>query len=345
MKVFLNVYFRDLKDKLNRKIVVDDDISLDYLCEGIMASFLESQFKVYILSDDKYSYSLVGCYFRNKKERDVRDYTLKDLEYKKNKEFELVYDLDDYTIIQFEIEDIREDVSYPNKFEVIGGKGYGILENYRNSKLYRLLNLKKDRIDKCCNKKQKEYLLKVFDLDEVNLKVQECFQNKIEQTIPKSYVLNVELEGFNKEIKRKIVINNSITVDTLCRIVVAAFRGDFSHLYGLKLGKKWLGEEYNDLPISYFSLKKQDKFYVVYDYGDDWNFKVKVSKELEGINKIEVIEGQGYGIVDDCGGVHGLAQIFTGKGYVISELGFEKENINDFNLKKCNNDIKKYVDL
>jgi hypothetical protein len=49
---------------------------------------------------------------------------------------------------------------------------------------------------------------------------------------------------------------------------------------------------------------------VVYDYGDNWNFRVKVEsiEEVEIIprNIPKIVNGVGYGIIEDCGGPAGL---------------------------------------
>ena len=49
-------------------------------------------------------------------------------------------------------------------------------------------------------------------------------------------------------------------------------------------------------------------------------------------------EGKGYGIIDDCGGIFGLVNIFEKKNTDWGEY-----NINDFDLKKTNRIIDNYL--
>jgi len=57
-----------------------------------------------------------------------------------------------------------------------------------------------------------------------------------------------------------------------------------------------------------------EKISFCYDFGDDWNVdltfeKVFVDKELHGRKFPRALEGEGYGIIEDCGGTRGLAEI------------------------------------
>ena len=56
-----------------------------------------------------------------------------------------------------------------------------------------------------------------------------------------------------------------------------------------------------------------------------------------GNKPFEVLEGKGYGIIDDCGGIFGLVNIFEKKNTDWGEY-----NINDFDLKKTNRIIDNY---
>lgn len=66
-------------------------------------------------------------------------------------------------------------------------------------------------------------------------------------------------------------------------------------------------------------------------------FYVKVSKITDGFNEkeFEVIDGKGYGIVDDCGGIYGLCSIFDGESDY-----FEPIDIDEFDLEET----QKYVE-
>lgn len=65
-----------------------------------------------------------------------------------------------------------------------------------------------------------------------------------------------------------------------------------------------------------------------------WIFNVYVSKILYGYGerkRFEVLDGQGYGIIDDCGGTDDLYEIFEGKNEE-----WRKYDINDFDIKEVN---------
>ena len=60
--------------------------------------------------------------------------------------------------------------------------------------------------------------------------------------------------------------------------------------------------------------KAGDEMLFSYDYGDGWQVKIvleRISKdqELPGKQLPCVIEGEGYGIIEDCGGVDGLKEL------------------------------------
>ena len=115
--------------------------------------------------------------------------------------------------------------------------------------------------------------------------------------------------------------------------------GDLSHLYGIKMGKKrCLSEYYNDFELYYLNIKEKQKLKIIYDWGDNWEFNLTLSKIMEdyGDTQFDVLSGKGYGIIDDVGGVWGLQKVFDGK-----DRSWGKHNINDFNLEKCRKKVRK----
>ena len=62
------------------------------------------------------------------------------------------------------------------------------------------------------------------------------------------------------------------------------------------------------------------------------------SEQIDYNDKIEfeVLSGKGYGIIDDCGGVWGLGDIFSGE-----DTDWGEYDINDFDLDECNENVKK----
>ncbi len=91
-----------------------------------------------------------------------------------------------------------------------------------------------------------------------------------------------------------------------------------------------------------------------YDYGDGWRVsltleKIYEDKELPGKELPRVLEGGGYGIIEDCGGTDGLVQI--AKAYKIKKgsqyreycewLGIEDLDLLAFDIDDINFRLKK----
>ncbi len=95
----------------------------------------------------------------------------------------------------------------------------------------------------------------------------------------------------------------------------------------------------------------RSKLLFVYDFGDNWTVQVTLErifedKDLPGRLLPRVIEGEGYGIVEDCGGVSGLERLAGAfkkkKGHVYNEyrawlelddLDLKSFDINDMNFR------------
>ncbi len=334
MKIVVCVYVDELEKKLNRTIVVDKNISLSDFCEIINISLGNIYSPLYILKYKNNLYSLYDFETKN-----INDYKLNDLNLKIADEMNLIYDETNCYNFVINVVDILNTNIYKDN-QVIDGIGYGVLPKEDSISLYRILNYSSEQIEKYCTKTQKEFLTKKFDIDDCNQKIEEYLKIKKEINKPKSYILNISLDGFNKEIKRKIIVNNNLSINTFCRMVIASFKGDLSHLYGIKINKYFIEGEYKNLSLYHLHLNDKQKFSVIYDYGDNWCFKVSVSKIIDGYSEMKVISGKGYGIVDDCGGVWGLYDIFYGEDN-LNEYGegWEHHDINDFNLDMCNVDV------
>jgi hypothetical protein len=78
------------------------------------------------------------------------------------------------------------------------------------------------------------------------------------------------------------------------------------------------------------STQKGAKFFLHYDFGDDWLVssrikKVFVDDKLDDVRFPRVLKGEGYGIVEDAGGPWGLKELFA-----VSENGEHSERYNDW---------------
>ena len=332
MKVLLNIALGEIPNRINRQVEVDENISLKDLCEFIIVSMNGSKIPMYELN---YKNVIYYPYLikETKKEKNLENLILKDLKLKKDISFILEYNFEYGYYF-----DIVADNIYESKdktiFKVLSGNGYGVLDDLDLFWLKKLFDLREDRL----KKSEKEYLEKKFDCIECNERITNYINDRIDRLSPKRYVFNVSLYGFEKEIKRKIVVNNNILIEDFCMMVILAMNGDLSHLYGIKIGKQYLSEYFNDLELYYLNLKEKQKFKIVYDMGDNWIFNLTLSKIIDeyGDNEFEVIAGKGYGIIDDVGGIWGLENIFSGR-----DTSWGKYNIDDFDLEECNENIKK----
>lgn len=342
MKVLFNVTLCELEDKINRQILVDEDILLTDLCEYVIVSMDGKKIPIYELEYGKNIYWPYDIE-ESRYDKTLLELTLKSLNLKKGKSFCIRYNFDNFYYFDLSVDNfIEEDNGNKNvDFKVLSGKGYGIIDDKMCDYLVALFAEKRKDYDSYYLKSEKEYLQKRFDVNEVNDRIDDYKKSKEDMLLPKKYIFNVSLEGFNKEIKRKISVNSNITINRFCEKVVLSMNGDLSHPFDVKIGKEYLGEYYSDLELFYLNLKEKNKLKVIYDWGDNWQFNLTLSKITHGTseNEFEVLSGKGYGIIDDCGGVWTLGDIFSGENTDWGEY-----DINEFNLEKCNEDVQKMQD-
>ena len=185
----------------------------------------------------------------------------------------------------------------------------------------------------------KEIFYKEFNVEEANKRVLKHIESLNELFTPKTYTFNVVLKGF-KEIKRKIVVNSNITIHDSCKGICLSMNADMSHPYCLKFNKKIFMEEQFNIEIINLRLLEKQKLQVIYDFGDNWIFEATLNKIEDGFasKNFEVKSGKGYGIIDDCGGIWGLEDIFDG-----TDTTWGHYDINDFDLDKCNSKVEDYL--
>lgn len=164
-----------------------------------------------------------------------------------------------------------------------------------------------------------------------------------------NYKVKVTLKGFEKEIKRTFIMNDNVKINDFCKSIIVSMNGDLSHLYDLKYKDIYYVCDYmdadgnktvkmNSLRIGKLLLNEKDKLELTYDYGDNWVFKITIAKVIPGHNSrnIELIDGIGRGIEDDCGGVWGLEDLINNKNndWDYNYDDFNLEGINEFFNKK-----------
>lgn len=186
------------------------------------------------------------------------------------------------------------------------------------------------------------------------------------------YQIYSRLEDIELKIWRRFEVMDNITVARLGYILMTMYEMEASHLFsfekvdqsgGASLSFRYeLPSEENDDPNSIDATKtkvkslfgKNDTVTFLYDFGDGWEIsliceKIIYDSGIPGKMLPRVVEGEGYGIIEDCGGTGGLEEIAlaykTGEGeaydHFVEWMGlkdfdidfFEKDDMN-FRLLK-----------
>jgi len=169
-------------------------------------------------------------------------------------------------------------------FEIISGCGKGIVEDcFGISNLKRFINPNIDELEKswCLRvfKNYQGYDIKDFNVNIINNNIVGYQDLKKEIVRPKNYIMNVSLEGYGNEIKRKIVVDSNVYLDNFCKNIILSMNGTLEHCYGIKIGKEYLEEEIvKERDLNYLELRERQKFKIIYDYGDNWIFNVLLVK-------------------------------------------------------------------
>lgn len=346
MRIKMEIYLKGLKKEINRQINVNDNMKLQSFCEYVVVSMNGNCKHLYQLTiNDEYSYLGSGCDIIDEEtEEMMANLKISDLELQERDKLLLNYDFRaDWEFI-IKIKSIKEGY-FEKDFEVISGYGQGILENLWNSKLLKeCISSDLSEIDKKIYSRIYEgfnqYIDKKFDIFSINTEIDNYIKKYRELVKPKRYIMNISLDGYETEIKRKISVDSNVKLDKFCRCVILSMNGDLSHLYGIKRAKEYVDNEIiEEQDLNYFELKEKQRLKVIYDFGDNWIFHITISKIIEGYGnkRFEVLSGKGYGIIDDCGGIGDLYDIFN---KINTDWG--EYDINDFNIKQINQVIDKY---
>jgi hypothetical protein len=201
----------------------------------------------------------------------------------------------------------------------------------------------------------------------------------------KVYQFRAELFDFEPLIWRRFQVTGDITLARFCYIIMTLFAMEANHLFalefplGAKAGEKvWRYEMPTDFncPPGPYEMDEDDPddetplmtnkklssvmdragrgFIFTYDFGDNWVVPMAIENEFmdekyRSGKYPRVIEGEGYGIIEDCGGVYRLADIMdacktkTGEDYKeISEwLDIDDLDLTKFDKKDMNFRLKK----
>lgn len=174
-----------------------------------------------------------------------------------------------------------------------------------------------------------------------------------------TYEITAKLRDFKPSTRRRFKIAGGVSLAKLQFALIIMFNGQFEHLSSLYFPKTKerfeLAEDITDdgfmfeqpieaekARISY--LKPNDHLVFTYDFGDNWEFDIRVKQILDepAPQHPEIIAGKGYGIIEDIGGVWGLENYYEDyqKGQLDPEFvewlgrkidldSFDKEAIND----------------
>lgn len=198
----------------------------------------------------------------------------------------------------------------------------------------------------------------------------------------KIYTIYAELADYEPKIWRRFEINGQKTIAELVYITMIQFEMQASHLYELTLqlaprfGITNLRQRYRFYPqmmppeyeeegvmsfpaeehtLNNFGVNKDDNLTLLYDFGDGWEVHLRVEsveeKEISLKEIPRVIAGEGFGIIEDCGGPGGLAHVVevlaVGHGdeydHLSSWLGVEQLDFTHFDREEMNIRIKKLL--
>jgi hypothetical protein len=153
---------------------------------------------------------------------------------------------------------------------------------------------------------------------------------KTEKGQPYQFV--VELLDFKPRIWRRFQISGAARLQDFCYAVMVMFHCMGGHLHQLIVCNRPTEviymprdddfDDYGgvrqlmaDKKVGDIFENEKDKAILEYDFGDGWAFKITLEKKepeskLDGETFAKVLTGKGFGIIEDCGGVWGLADIY-----------------------------------
>ncbi len=135
------------------------------------------------------------------------------------------------------------------------------------------------------------------------------------------YLLEVSLLDIQPRIWRKLLVESSITLKKLHDILQDAMGWTDSHLHQFEVGDATYSIPYDDMfdEMDFVDERRvklngvlpaaRSSMNYLYDFGDSWRHKIKVSKVFEPPVPFELpqcVAGEGACPPEDCGGVPGF---------------------------------------
>lgn len=156
-----------------------------------------------------------------------------------------------------------------------------------------------------------------------------------------AYQLYAELEDYTPKLWRRFQVPGSITMAKLAYCVMTLFEMRGHHLLSVEHERPAVtasgrrssrmeqvghysfpgiddleGQDATQVKLSQLDLAAPSRLVVWYDFGDDWRVHIALEKtindrELRAKDLPRVLEGEGFGILEDCGGPYGLMELGT----------------------------------
>lgn len=178
--------------------------------------------------------------------------------------------------------------------------------------------------------------------------------------LPKDRILRLEItiEDIMPPIYRKIDIPNTYTFYQLHHVIQLAFDWTNSHLFEFMNGLETIGDEEAIIDAKKILLKErfyepEQKILYVYDFGDNWEHKVKVEKIFDADPKKRYptcVSGRRAAPPEDIGGFGGYERFLEA---LYDDEHPEHEDCPDwladfdseaFSRKEVNSDLRDYAD-
>lgn len=135
-------------------------------------------------------------------------------------------------------------------------------------------------------------------------------------------VAKVSLKGAHPAIWREICFCKDLTLDEFITRLLFSFNADLSHLFQLsdRYGTVILqsedtwneSAEDGDTPVELGLTRYGWPLSLWYDFGYDWKFIIKFKGVVLSSYRWKILKSKGEGIIEDCGGVWALNQIYAG---------------------------------
>ena len=121
----------------------------------------------------------------------------------------------------------------------------------------------------------------------------------VSKVTDKSYVFKVAT-GYRRSIWRKIKISTGATLTDFCSAIIDSFEFDHEHLFSFYMnakGRKYSTEYYNGsfyddneeasrTLLEMLNIEAGAKFFLLYDFGDEWHFWITLEQEIEETTEI-----------------------------------------------------------